>query len=118
MNQAFDEELYGAYRDAILRRICSVCLDQRSDGGCGLAHRTCALQDHVPSIVNAVLSVRSDRMDDYEDAIKAHVCARCGAEDASGRCRLRDRGECALSTYLYLVVEAVEEVRAALGGRS
>ena len=117
MKQAIDEELYGAYRDAIMRRVCSVCLDQRSDGGCGLAHRTCAIEQHVPRIVNAVLAVTSDRMDEYEAAIRSQVCSQCGLEDSCGHCRLRDRGECALSTYLYLVVEAVEEVRAAHGAR-
>jgi hypothetical protein len=117
VNQTPDGDLYAAYHDAIMRRVCSVCLDQRADGTCGLANRTCAIEEHLPLILNAVLSVRSDRMDDYVDAIKTHVCAQCGTEDACGRCRLRDRGECALDTYLYLVVEAIEEVQASQGAR-
>jgi hypothetical protein len=118
VNQANDDDVYGAYRDAILSRVCASCLDQRSDGSCGLTNRTCAIEQHLPRIVEAVLSVQSDRMDEYTDAIKAVVCAECAQQDPQGRCRLRDRGECALDTYLYMVVEAVDEVRARLGSRT
>ena len=114
MSHSIDGELYRAYQDAILRRVCGVCLDQRDDGTCGLTKRTCAIQDHLPAVVNAVVAVQSDRMDEYEDAVRAQVCAPCGREDAQGRCLLRDHGECALNTYLFLVVEAVEEVREAI----
>lgn len=109
-----NDEAYNTYKDAIRSRVCSVCLDQKDDGACGLGRRTCALEAHLPGIVEAVLAVESDRMADYESAIRALVCSDCGLEDERGRCRVRDRGECALDTYLYLVVEAVEQVR--LGG--
>ena len=100
---------YDLFRDAIQKRVCSVCLDQRDDGSCGLSHRSCAIEAHLPRIVEAVAAIESDRMDEYVAAIEAEVCAHC--EDGPGPvCRLRERGECALDTYLYLVVEAVEEV--------
>ena len=50
-------------------------------------------------------------MDDYVAAVEAQVCSRCGESDEHGRCGLRERGDCALSTYLSLVVDAIEEVR-------
>lgn len=106
-----NDEAYNTYRDAIRSRVCSVCLDQKDDGACGLDRRACALEAHLPAIVEAVLAVESDRMADYEGAVRALVCSDCGLEDSHGRCRVRDRGECALDTYLYLVVEAVEQVR-------
>ena len=115
MSQAMNDERNRAYWDAILRRVCSVCLDQADDGSCGLTRRRCAIQGHLPAVVQAVASTQSDRMADYEAAIRAQVCAPCGKEDEQGRCEMRDRGECALDTYLYLVVEAVEEVNDALG---
>jgi hypothetical protein len=105
------DEAYDMYKDAIRSRVCSVCLDQKDDGACGLDRRTCALEAHLPAIVEAVLAIESDRMADYEGAVRALVCSDCGLEDDRGRCRVRDRGECALDTYLYLVVEAVEQVR-------
>ncbi|HET8644127.1 MAG TPA: hypothetical protein VFO85_01485 [Vicinamibacteria bacterium] len=106
------DEAYDVYRDAIRERVCSVCLDQKDDGGCGLDRRTCALEEHLPGVVEAVLAVESENMADYEGAIRALVCSHCGLEDERGRCRVRERGQCALDTYLYLVVEAVEQVRA------
>ena len=99
-----------AYRDAIRRRVCSPCLDGRGDGACGLSGRTCALDEHLPRIVEAILAVDSTRMDDFIAAIEAEICSGCGSRGPGGACRLRDQGECALATYLPLVVGAVEEV--------
>lgn len=101
---------YQVYWDAIRERVCSVCLDARDDGRCGLGRR-CAIEVHVPAVVEAVLEAPGDRMDGYIAAVEARVCAGCSEQDASGRCRRRDRGECALSTYLWLVIDAVEQVR-------
>ena len=111
-------ELYEAYRDAIQRRVCRVCLDQRDDGRCGLSSRVCVLEAHLPRIVEAILPIESDRMDDYVEAIRAQVCEPCPHQDADGHCELRGDGECALDAYLPLVVDAIEEVRGTFpGGR-
>jgi hypothetical protein len=112
MAEAVRDERYRAYWDAIQRHVCASCLDQASTGSCGLGHgRVCAIAGHLPAVVDAVLSVESDRMDDYIAAVEAAVCGRCAEQEASGRCERRDKGECALSLYLYLVVDAIEEVR-------
>jgi hypothetical protein len=103
---------YREYWDAIVQRVCGVCLDQADDGGCGLAHRMCALQRHLPLVVESIASIDSPRMDEYVAAIEARVCGRCDLSAADGSCRLRERGDCALPTYLSLVVEAIEDVRA------
>jgi hypothetical protein len=104
-------EKYQAYWDAIQRRVCSVCLDQATDGSCGLSRRTCALGWHLPEIVTTICSIESTRMDEYVNAIEAQVCTRCPESDARGGCAVRDQGTCALSTYLSLVVDAIEEVQ-------
>ncbi len=115
MAQAIDDR-YQAYMDAIRRRVCAVCLDQRDDGTCQLAGgRLCAIEAQLPRVVEAVLAVRSDRMDAYVDAVKAQICAGCRGEDDKGHCPFRETGECALWTYLPLLVDAVEEVTQALG---
>ena len=103
---------YQAYLDAIQRRVCRVCLDQADDGSCGLTRRTCAVEKHRPALVDALVAVQSDRMDEYVAAIEAQVCSQCSEHDPGGACRLRDRGECSLYSFLPLVVEAVEEVHA------
>ena len=104
------DERYRMYMEAIGRRVCSVCLDRRDDGSCGLTHRTCAIEAHLPDLVEAVTRVESDRMDEYIAAVEAQVCGRCEKKAGLG-CRFQELGECALDTYLYLVVEAIEEVR-------
>ena len=101
---------YEVYWDAIRERVCSVCLDALDDGRCGLGRR-CAIEAHLPAVVEAILAVKSSRMDDYIAAVEAQVCAGCAEQGDRGRCLRRDRGECALSTYLWLVIDAVEQVR-------
>ena len=103
---------YLAYWNAIQERTCAVCLDVADDGTCGLPRaRTCALPAQLPTIVEAILRVKSDRMDDYVTAIENAVCANCAEPDEQGRCGLRDQGACALYTYLPLVVDAIEDVK-------
>lgn len=111
MSHAHSED-YLIYWNAIQRRACAVCLDAADDGTCGLPRgRTCALPSQLPAIIEAILRVKSDRMDDYVAPIEAAVCARCPERDAHGRCGRRAKGECGLYTYLPLVVDAIEEVR-------
>jgi hypothetical protein len=103
---------YLLYWNAIQQRVCAVCLDAADDGSCGLPReRTCALPAQLPTIVEAIVAVRSDRMDDYVTAIERALCAHCAEQDASGRCGLRSAGSCGLYTYLPLVVDAIEEVK-------
>ena len=111
MAEMSKEQRYEAFRDAIRRKVCSVCLDQRDDGNCGLSGRTCAIEAHLPGLIDTLLSIESSRMDEFVAAIEAHVCEQCPVPDATGRCALRQHGDCALYTYLPLVVEAVEEVQ-------
>jgi hypothetical protein len=103
--------------DAIRQRVCGVCLDSRDDKSCGLTGRTCAVESHLPGLIQALSSVESVRMEDYAAAIRSQVCSACQHQDAAGHCELRDGGDCALDAYLSLVLDAVEEVnsrRAAL----
>jgi hypothetical protein len=103
---------YQAYMDAIRARVCAVCLDRRDDGSCHLAAgRLCAIEHHLPRLVEAVLAVHSDRMDEYVEAVKSQVCGSCSGRDPHDYCPFRTSAECALWTYLPLVVDAVEEVR-------
>lgn len=110
------DERYQAYMDAIRRKVCTVCLDQRDDGSCRLAGgRVCAIEAHLPGVVHAILSIESDRMEEYEAAIREQVCRSCSNQDAVGQCAIRERGECALYTYLFLVVDAIQEEKQAAG---
>jgi hypothetical protein len=111
------DDAYRDYREALRRRVCAICLDGKDDGSCGLAPAAphCALDDHLPRIVEAVLDVRTRRDDAYAAAIEARVCSQCPERDELGLCQLRRDGRCALSVYLPLIVEAIEEVEARRG---
>jgi hypothetical protein len=107
-----DDQRYKAYRDAIRARVCVVCLDRRDDGTCHLAGgRLCAIEAHLPRLVEAVLAIESDRMDEYVEAVKSQVCGACSGRDPNDYCPFGNAAECALWAYLPLVVDAVEEVR-------
>lgn len=111
MSDAHVEDKYRAYRDAIRRRVCAICLDGADNGACGLAGPpACAIDEHLPRLVDAILDVRSRHDDPYAAAVEARVCSHCSHRDALGLCRLRRDGRCTISVYLPLVVEAVEEV--------
>jgi hypothetical protein len=107
------DDTYRDYRDALRRRVCAVCLDSKDDGSCGLTSpAACAIERHLPRIVEAVLDVRTRRDDAYAAAIEARVCSHCDDRDGLGLCHLRRAGRCALAVYLPLIVEAIEEVEA------
>jgi hypothetical protein len=103
---------YPIYWDAIRTKVCSVCLDQADDGNCGLEKRICAIQKYLPAIIEVASSVQSSRMNEYVSAIEAEICARCPDQDPTGRCEQREGGTCALYTYLSLILDTIDEVRA------
>jgi hypothetical protein len=99
------------YRDAIRRRVCAICLDGADDGACSLsAPALCAIEEHLPRLVETILGVRDRQDDAYAAAVLAKVCGHCSHRDELGLCRLRRDGRCSVSVYLPLVVEAIDEV--------
>jgi hypothetical protein len=105
------EDQYRPYREAIRRRVCAVCLDGADDGSCGLVGPpACAIDEHLPRLVDVILDLRSRHDHAYAAAVEARVCSHCTHRDGLGLCRLRRDGRCTVSVYLPLVVEAVEEV--------
>ena len=96
--------------ELVRNRICAVCTDRKTDGTCGLEDPVqCALFRLFPQVAQAIGSVHSDRLEDYIAAIRHNVCAICNEQDADGDCGLRHQVQCALDSYLLLVVEAIEE---------
>jgi hypothetical protein len=105
------EDGYRAYREAIRQRVCAVCLDSGEDGSCHLSGlRICAVEEHLPRVLEAIRDVRERRDDTYASAIETRVCRRCTDRDPDGACPLRQGGRCALAVYLPLIVEAIEHV--------
>jgi hypothetical protein len=99
-----------AYLEAIRARVCHVCLDQANDGSCGLTKRTCAIEAHLPRLASVLSLIDSRSMDDYDAAVRAEICPSCANQDAQGHCAVRAASDCALLTYLPLVLDAIEAV--------
>lgn len=113
------EDRYRIYREALRRRVCAVCLDSRDDGACSLdGALACAIEEHLPALVDVVLGVNERHDDAYAAAVEARVCSGCGHNDGVGPCRLRRDGRCALALYLPIIVEAITEAEARRDGGS
>jgi len=104
---------------ALLReKICAVCIDRNVDGTCNsLEEGNCTLMEKLPLAAEAILAVSSDRIDPYIESIRERVCVHCEYWDPDGSCARRDTDNCMLSSYLPLVVVAIEEhLGRSLGG--
>jgi hypothetical protein len=111
LSDAGGEDRYRLYREAIRRRVCAICLDGADGGACGLSGPPlCAVDEHLPRLVDAIRDARSRQDDTYAAAVEAKVCSHCSHRDDLGSCRLRRDGRCTVSIYLPLVVEAIDEV--------
>ena len=110
MSDNVDAGAHERYWDSIRKAVCDVCLDQGPDGRCGLRNRTCAIRSFLPTLVEAVAPLESRRMDEYFAAVEERICTQCEFHRGEGQeCELRENGECALYTYLPLVVDALQE---------
>ena len=111
MSDTSGEGRYRVYGEAIRRRVCAICLDGTDNGACGLpGPPLCAIDEHLPRLVDAILDVRTRQDDAYAAAVEAKVCSHCSHRDGLGLCRLRRDGRCTVSVYLPLVIEAIDEV--------
>jgi hypothetical protein len=97
--------------EAIVReKICSVCSDRTVDGDCGLENRSdCSLFEKFPHVAKAILSVSSDKLEDYIQAVRDQVCSTCERQADDDSCQFRDEVRCALNAYLLLIVDTIEE---------
>lgn len=90
-------------------RLCPSCVRYTSQHTCSLPPtRSCALFANLPAIVEIVRKTHSSSIGPYIDAVRDTVCATCHYEDDHGGCPLRDDLDCALNTYLPIIVEEVE----------
>lgn len=97
------------YWEAVRAVVCRKCIDGDGHGNCRLTGSyACGLSAHFPRIVETVLSVTSDAMDPYIEALREHVCANCVHQSPEGRCMFRVNVDCGLDRYFPLIVQAIE----------
>jgi hypothetical protein len=101
--------------EAIVRnRICAVCTERTVDGECGLEEPgSCALFRLFPEVAKAILSVKSNDINQYIEAIRANVCTVCVERANDGSCEARQEVRCALDAYLIPIVDAIQEATGA-----
>ena len=100
------------YWQAVRGNVCAKCIDSDPQGNCRLtAEDECGLKLHFPKIVETILSVKSDTLDAYIEALRQNVCASCIHQSADGKCMYRTSVDCGLDRYFPIVVEAIEEAR-------
>ena len=98
------------YWQAVRHKVCAHCIDSDGYGNCRLSGEAeCGLKFHFPRIVETVLSVRSDKLGPYLEALRSNVCANCKHQSPDGTCTFRGNLDCGLDRYFPLIVEAIEE---------
>ncbi len=103
------------YWQAVQRTVCAKCIDSDGHGNCLLSDDdACGLRSHFPRIVETVLSVQSDSLEPYLEALRNNVCAHCKHQSPEGKCMVRAQVDCGLDRYFPLVIAAIENVRAEL----
>jgi hypothetical protein len=100
------------YWQAVQSRVCVKCIDSDGHGICRLTSaEECGLKVHFPGIVETVLSVQSDEIETYVEALRHNVCMNCKNQSVDGKCMFRTSLDCGLDRYFPLVVEAIEGLR-------
>ena len=100
------------YWQAVSARVCVKCIDSDRYGNCRLSNdQDCGLKVHFPKIVETVLSVKSDRIEPYLEALRANVCHYCVHQSSDGTCSLRKALDCGLDRYFPMIVDAIEQVQ-------
>lgn len=90
-------------------RICPTCVRYTADHRCSLPPtRPCSLFKNLDKIVDVVRKTHSTSIGPYVDAIREKVCSACHFEDGHGSCPMRSDLDCALDTYLPIIVDEVE----------
>ncbi|MEW6736958.1 MAG: hypothetical protein AB1489_37060 [Acidobacteriota bacterium] len=107
----FSEEELEKYRQALKDRVCSICQELGYDKVCGGVEGNCQIEQHLPKILEAVLSTPySNNIADYLPKLRELVCSGCLNQDEHGRCELRDLAYCGLDSLFVLVVQTIEDV--------
>ncbi|HUN82688.1 MAG TPA: hypothetical protein VMV81_14380 [Phycisphaerae bacterium] len=91
-------------------RLCPVCVRCTMKHTCSLPpDRSCALFEQLPLIVDIVRKTREATIDPYVQAVRGQICSVCRFEDVDGACSMREDIDCALNTYLPIIIDEIEQ---------
>lgn len=102
-------------RARLRNAICPTCVRYTASHTCSLVPpRTCSVFKNLDTIVGIVARTHSRSVEPYAEAVRDRVCSACPCEDNHGCCPMRDGIDCALDTYLPIVVDEIEAELAAI----
>ncbi len=100
------------YWEAVRFDVCTKCIDGDGHGNCRLSgEKDCGLKLHFQNMVETILSVQSEELEAYVQALRNNVCSICRHQSHDGTCMLRRHADCGLDRYFPMIVQAVERVR-------
>lgn len=103
------------YMGAVKYKVCSTCIDSDGRGACRLnGEKPCALTLYFPKTIETILSVQSNKLEEYVRALRSNVCAACKHQSPNGTCLIRQHIDCGLDRYFPMIIEIVEDVRVEL----
>jgi hypothetical protein len=103
------------YKKALKEKVCSLCEKTGYKGGCLVGESgLCPVDYHLKELLTAVLTTpQSDKIADYVPGLRAAVCQHCDNQDGLGQCESREHAYCGLDSFFLLVVQTIEEAKAA-----
>ena len=108
--QTFLQDRY-LYEEALMRHVCSHCIDFGKDGICHSPDpEGCAVFRFLPELVAICERLNSPKIGPYTEAVRKDICMKCRGGNPEGKCPLRDTLDCGLDRYLSLILEAIDEV--------
>ena len=88
------------YKEAILKRVCEHCVDLGADGHCTLkGENACGVELCLDKIIDVVHSVHSNKLQDYVDELRKHVCFECKNQMPDGNCSMRAAANCGIDRF-------------------
>jgi len=100
------------YWEVVRFKVCTKCVDSDGHGTCRLSgEEECGIKLHFPKIIEAILSVHSQGLEPYVEALRNTVCTSCKHQSPDGTCMIRQHVNCGLDRYFPMIVETVENVR-------
>lgn len=96
-------------RSRLQTSLCPTCVRYTASHTCSLVPpRMCSVFKNLETIVSIVARTHSRSVEPYAEAVRDRVCSACPCEDDHQCCPKRDGLDCALDTYLPLIVDEIE----------
>jgi hypothetical protein len=92
------------YMDEIRKQVCSRCIERPMEGPpCAPLGKQCGIEMHLPQLIDAIHSVRSNWIEDYLNVNRERICEGCQFHHS-------EICPCPMDYLAVLVVQAVETV--------